>query len=630
MSMAVIDHITSDSELMNQNVASHCLRAIPYPGSSHSISLLESRPKDKIQCGSKLSSKKTRITLLVAASASLVVTTYSWFRMSLTIAVASLFFGVRENQTRRAMSATMQGLELSRPQTPVLSNQSSFSTPILKNSTTDKRANNLWEYSRIHSKIWEEPKGQSKLIEFITSLGKQSAVPSILESKEYSDFVASCGRGTSNESQFHAHYKKEHFDESASTNIALKPDFFTAKVMQDKQSQKYKPDSLYVPSQSTCTPQDTKHPVQEEKSPLLQPLLLKSENCFGFEDVRSLWELKSSTAEINITKWLKNLQFMAAEVLRFQFYRQYIIGFLVAGVKIRVAVFSREGQFLGTPVDYTNGTELLVCLVADLTASETELGFPPERFLSYSNLTQHFTVSVPSIRNKMIPFELLEQKIWPRKDCLLGLGTTIHTAKKPDSDKIYALKMSSPYSSRPHEGIAIHRLEKVSEVARIEAYVDWPKSDFQQLLYDIEWTTPMPATIISRSFRLTVTEWLPIGLLDYKSLNLLDYLTVWRKLYIAVAHIAEQGILHRDLTFGNVRLSRPRINDVDDLEVKLIDFDLFDEVDKIGQGGASADRAGTTLFMPIEMLGSSSPSPRHEQHEDETAFWVGALAIFHR
>lgn len=126
-----------------------------------------------------------------------------------------------------------------------------------------------------------------------------------------------------------------------------------------------------------------------------------------------------------------------------------------------------------------------------------------------------------------------------------------------------------------------------------------------------------------------MTEWLSDSLLD-KSLGLIEYLIVWKKLYIAVAHIAEQGFFHRDLSFGNVRLCRTRINGVDDLAVKLVDFDLFDEVDNIGKGDASANRTGTTLFMPMEELATSSPPSRHEQHEDGTAFWVGALAIFTR
>ena len=307
-----------------------------------------------------------------------------------------------------------------------------------------------------------------------------------------------------------------------------------------------------------------------------------------------------------------------------------MVGFLVAGVKIRVAIFGREGQFIGYPANYTNGTELVSCLVANLTASETGLGFPPEGVFVYSNLTQHVTISIPSVRgNKIILFELLEQKVWPRRDCLLSRGTTIHTARVTNSDKIYALKISSPYSKRPHEGSILHRLENVPEVARILAYVEWPRSELQKHLYDIEWSNPAPATIISRSFRLTVTEWLP-GSLQDKDLNLNDYLVIWKKLFVAVAHIGQQGFLHRDLSFGNVRVSRTKNNGVDNLEVKLIDFDLFDEVDNIGRGEASADRTGTIMFMPIEILASPSPPPRHEQHEDETAFWVVALTIFTR
>lgn len=100
-------------------------------------------------------------------------------------------------------------------------------------------------------------------------------------------------------------------------------------------------------------------------------------------------------------------------------------------------------------------------------------------------------------------------------------------------------------------------------------------------------------------------------------------------LYIAVAHIAEQRILHQDMSFENVRLTCFRINDVDDLEIKLIDFNLFNKVDKIGQGNMSANQTKTTLFILIEILENLSIPSHHKQHKDETAFWVRALAIFH-
>lgn len=64
------------------------------------------------------------------------------------------------------------------------------------------------------------------------------------------------------------------------------------------------------------------------------------------------------------------------------------------------------------------------------------------------------------------------------------------------------------------------------------------QSDLQQLLDDIEWNTPTPATIKSRNFWLAVTEWLQ-GSLQAKTLNLIDYLVVWKPLYAVVSHIGE-------------------------------------------------------------------------------------------
>lgn len=56
----------------------------------------------------------------------------------------------------------------------------------------------------------------------------------------------------------------------------------------------------------------------------------------------------------------------------------------------------------------------------------------------------------------------------------------------------------------------------------------------------------------------------------------------------------------------------------------------MDEVENRGWGEAIADQIGTILIMKIELLATSSLPPRQEQHEDETAFWVGAIAIFTR
>lgn len=39
-------------------------------------------------------------------------------------------------------------------------------------------------------------------------------------------------------------------------------------------------------------------------------------------------------------------------------------------------------------------------------------------------------------------------------------------------------------------------------------------------------------------------------------MNLIEMLNSWRKIYKALANIAEAGYLHRDLSFGNLRAKR--------------------------------------------------------------------------
>lgn len=176
-----------------------------------------------------------------------------------------------------------------------------------------------------------------------------------------------------------------------------------ANIVQDKELHNYKLYNLYFQSQAIYQLQYCKQPLQDKKSPLLQTLMLKPNKYFGYEDIRSLWELKFLISKINITKWLKNLQLKAIDVLKFQFHRQYMIGFLVAGIKIQVAIFGREDQFIEYPVNYRNRTKLVSCLVADLTASKTELCFSLEEVFVYLNLIQYVTIFILLIRgNKTI------------------------------------------------------------------------------------------------------------------------------------------------------------------------------------------------------------------------------------
>lgn len=201
---------------------------------------------------------------------------------------------------------------------------------------------------------------------------------------------------------------------------------------------------------------------------------------------------------------------------------------------------------------------------------------------------------------------------------------TVHKVKERSSGKIFALKMSSPYSIRAHEGSILTKINNISGVAQVEAFAEWPRDGLQNILHTVAWD--QPSDFHNRSFRLTVTEWIQDGIATTK-IDFLETLDAWRKVYKAVANLAKARYLHKDLSFNNVRLERSSDGEI---FVKLIDFDLVEQTGNLDSTITAPDRTGTHLFMPVEILENTIPPPRQEQHEDETAFWVGLLALFKR
>lgn len=96
-------------------------------------------------------------------------------------------------------------------------------------------------------------------------------------------------------------------------------------------------------------------------------------------------------------------------------------------------------------------------------------------------------------------------------------------------------------------------------------------------------------------------------------------------MYKAVANPVKAGYLHKDLLFNNVRLKHTSNNEI---VVKLINFDLVDQIENLDSIVIAPDRTETFLFMPIEILETINWPFRQEQHKDETAIWVGLLSLF--
>lgn len=485
------------------------------------------------------------------------------------------------------------------------------------------------------------------MIDHVASLSSlpEETISTIMKSEEYSLYLKSVNKGRANEHQFHMlatlitrHVQKETQSsviyvaagqyplftcrsqvdkENQPTSTSLKIDFFTTKIKLSEDTKAIYSDCFDGTSRLVS---NNLHQALTNTSGI--DLATNAQKDFAMEDIRTVLELKSKTAAINESKCLENLTLKAAELLRYQFHRRFLLGFLVAGNKIRVILFSREGVFMGAPAYFMENTLLVRCIAATVSAADIELGLPPEGFFTYSN-DQKFSIALESVHTgQKLFFDNLQQTQWPSPDIIIGRGTSVHKVKERNSGKIFALKTSSPYSIRAHEGLILTKLHNLSDVAHVEAFAEWPRDGLQNILHTVAWDRT--SDLHNRSFRLTVTEWIQDGIATTK-IGLIGTLDAWRKVYKAVANLATAGYLHKDLSFNNVRLER---TSDDEIVVKLIDFDLVDQTGNLDSAKTAPDRTGTFLFMPIEILETTSPPPRQEQHEDETAFWVGILALF--
>ena len=544
------------------------------------------------------------------------------------------------------------GFEVESPE-PTTSNSKSrnlISTPMKTSQTggasdslTDIRGRDLLSHCEAHSRVWRESNNCSAMIDHVAGLASvpKNTISTIMKSNEYIHFLDSVDQKQANERQFHMLAaritrelpKKPHpsviyvaagqwplfsWHQVDDKKQSPKIDFFTTRIKRDVETNVV---------HSECF-DGVSRPVSQKLRQLLANtsgdyLVDNSTRDFAMENIGTIIELKSKTSMINDTRLLENLNLKATEILRCQFHRRFILGFLVAGSKMRVVLFSREGVFVGAPANFMDNTLLVRCIAATLFASNIELGLPPEGLFTYLSDNQDSCITLKSAHTcKTLHFEILERTLRPSRDILLGRGTTILKVKDQNSSNVYALKTSSPYSIRPHEGSILRKLHNISDVAYIAAYTEWPRDGLPNIFHTVDWN--QPGEFHERSFRITVTEWIPDGFAT-TNITFIETLDAWGKVYKAVANLAKAGYLHRDLSFENVRLQRTSSNEI---VVKLVDFDLVDQIENLDSATAAPDRTGTVLFMPIEILYSTPPPPRQEQHEDETAFWLGLLALF--
>ncbi|KAI9853749.1 MAG: hypothetical protein M1813_001817 [Trichoglossum hirsutum] len=453
--------------------------------------------------------------------------------------------------------------------------------------------------------------------------------------------------------------------------LGLKPDFFTSLVEQDTITGEFRPISLstilhhVAPSQSLLSGVDS-GPRRSDRIASRPPSssitlerdssapVLKNNGLFTWDDVQVLWEVKSSK-DINNPQTLSNLILKAAEVLRFQWYRRFVLGFLVCGKQLKIVWLDRSRVLVGSPVDIGSGDGAIVLIksiLAALVLPPPDIGIPQDFIFPRIVLDDGKPRLVVSVGGQK--FVLGDQIVGQQRDHLISRATCVHLARGINGDLWNCCyKVAWPYAVRTHEGSILQELQGVPGVAQLLAW-DSPRTVRTLTAADIfpechirTSSTKAPRQMILKSTtneqqlteeissddhndeqgenharepRQTVTEYIEES---FVHLDTLDILRAWRSLYLVVNELATKGWVHRDLSWGNVRIQRHNGRS----SLALIDFDLAARI--VGPTSGAPDKTGTTTFMPIEILSSDAiDAVRHQElHEDEAVFWIGFLAL---
>ncbi len=140
---------------------------------------------------------------------------------------------------------------------------------------------------------------------------------------------------------------------------------------------------------------------------------------------------------------------------------------------------------------------------------------------------------------------------------------------------------------------SLQQLEQIPEVAPVKAWDEKPRDSIFLEMTNWRWSFGIyqvqgdllnnpGSEVACRAFRWTITPYLPRTLL--KETNLSRYLCSWQSLYAAVYKLALTNLVHRDLSFENLRLL------TDYYRIQLIDFDLANEIDLAGTEGKARPR----------------------------------------
>ena len=455
----------------------------------------------------------------------------------------------------------------------------------------------------------------------------------------------------------------------------LKPDLMTI-VVEDAESEwprKARPKHVRLTKPQTILPppDDWKPAPMDDKC---FPTVECKEPVWECLDV--FWECKRNSQTLKNAEVYIDCALKAAEVLRYQWSRRYVYCFLHCGSMMQLLHFDRSGLMASEPLDIrTDTVKFIQCLLGVFYHKPSRLGYPAgEEAPFHKHDLDNKLLQVVTVDGRQIYID--DQEAGPHRDHLVSRATVAFKAKLVDPKEKektgwdWCYKSSWPQTLREHEGDYLRRLQNLPNVVELLVYsVVMIENDNDTTVFGRQCPSGRPMTLLenfydrARRQRLDFTQHTGTATSGWEDLNVmlcdprraegesrqdcdnrehrdivtawvkssfneavssLDSLStissIWQQAFSAIKAIAEKGIIHRDISFRNIRID-------DQHKLKVCDFDMAISLNDPHTG--AKDRTGTIAFMATSILGSS-PSTHRPIHDCESIFWLCALDLLSR
>ena len=455
----------------------------------------------------------------------------------------------------------------------------------------------------------------------------------------------------------------------------LKPDLMSIVVedVKEPRPRKVRPRCVQLAKPQTILPppkhwqpaqmDDESFPIVECKEPVWECLDL-------------FWECKRNSQALKNAEVYIDCALKAAEALRYQWSRRYIYCFLHCGTMMRLLHFDRSGLMASKLLDITTDTITFVrCLLAVFLHKPARLGYPAGKYAPFHKHDPDDVLrQVVTVDDRQLYID--DQEAGPPRDHLVSRATVVFKAKLVNpkgSEKTgwdWCYKSSWVQKLRKHEGAYLAHLRGLPHVVDLLVYdVVKVENDNDTTRFGRQCRSGQPMTLIQafydrankqktdfnqhtgtsasgqeglksmlsdprrppatsqlecddREHRDIVTAWVNSSFNEAASLldSLPTILSIWQQAFFAIKSITENGVVHRDISFRNIRID-------DQHKIKVCDFDMAMFLDDESTG--SNDRTGTIAFMATSIL-SSEPLKHRPVHDCESIFWLCVLDLLCR